>query len=430
MLARLGIGQLGRNTLFTTSGLVFRAAIQAVYLIVLSRWMGAHNYGLFAGSVAAVMFLAPVAGWGINVTLSRQLAQRRSGLRELWPIALGQIAVSGSLLSMIVLIGAAAVLHERVGFGAMALIACAELIALPVNRAAASAALAIGRGGSSALVVCLIPLGRTIAVCVAAVLVDRGAPGTVAVLHFAGTVTGAFAAHGIMAYLASKSETEVRPSPRAMVREGGGYAAGALLGTSYQQVDKVLMLQLLGASVVGPYTAAFRFVVIFTLPLTALVTATLPKLFGSADDVQGARTLRAVTLAGAAYSLLAVAVLAAGSPFVPMIFGAEYVETARYVLLLAPWPFIFALHQIFATALTGSGRQRLRVAIETSGLILIATLNLALLTWIGPSGAIVALLVSEAFMALMCGLVLWFVLPERVPVRSKQDPDGLRDKVA
>src|SRR3546814_17242400 len=58
------IGRLGQNTLLGTGGLAIRALIQAGYLLVLSRWLGASGYGLFAGSVAVAILGAPLAGWG------------------------------------------------------------------------------------------------------------------------------------------------------------------------------------------------------------------------------------------------------------------------------------------------------------------------------------------------------------------------------
>src|SRR3546814_10749382 len=45
---------------------------------------------------------------------------------------------------------------------------------------------------------------------------------------------------------------------RRASRQGTVYAIGRFVGSSYLEVDKVLMLQILGAVMVGSYTVGFR----------------------------------------------------------------------------------------------------------------------------------------------------------------------------
>src|SRR3546814_6714540 len=82
------IGRLGQNTLLGTGGLAIRALIQAGYLLVLSRWLGASGYGLFAGSVAVAILGAPLAGWGGALLLTRHIAGNRAGSRGIWATVL------------------------------------------------------------------------------------------------------------------------------------------------------------------------------------------------------------------------------------------------------------------------------------------------------------------------------------------------------
>lgn len=46
------LGRLGKSTILSSAGLGIRALIQAAYLLLISRWLGAEGYGLFAGIVA------------------------------------------------------------------------------------------------------------------------------------------------------------------------------------------------------------------------------------------------------------------------------------------------------------------------------------------------------------------------------------------
>src|SRR5579859_3680750 len=94
LMSWLGIGRLGRNALLSTMGLGTRAVIQAAYLIVLSHWMGPKGYGLFAGSVAAAILMAPISGWGIAVVLSQHVSRDRTKSQSLWAAAILQVALS------------------------------------------------------------------------------------------------------------------------------------------------------------------------------------------------------------------------------------------------------------------------------------------------------------------------------------------------
>jgi O-antigen/teichoic acid export membrane protein len=76
------------------------------------------------------------------------------------------------------------------------------------------------------------------------------------------------------------------------------------------------------------------------------------------------------------------------------------------MLMLTLWIIPFALHQYAATSLTTCDRQGARVAIESAGLLLVVALNIWLLRAFGRGGAVVALLVTEAFMAASCWIVL------------------------
>src|SRR5690625_1863341 len=158
------LGRLGRNTLFGTTGLGVRALFQAAYLLLLSRWLGAHGYGLFAGSVAAVVLLAPLANWGMPLVLTRHVARDRGNSRTVWASALQQTSVVGGLLAVSVLVASAVFLHERVGMQAMVWLALSELVLLPAAQVATSQCFALERGFASAISICMVPVCRLSAI--------------------------------------------------------------------------------------------------------------------------------------------------------------------------------------------------------------------------------------------------------------------------
>lgn len=394
-LTRYQPGRLGRNTLLGTAGLGVRAVIQAAYLLIVSRWLGAEGYGLFAGSVALAVLGAPLANWGSSLLLTRCIAQDRSTSRAMWATALVQTGVFGSLLVLAVLAIAALLLQQRLPLAPMLLLALSELILLPAAHAATSQCHALEHGAASAVSMCLVPVGRTLAMLGAIGSGFAGTPAHAALAHFTGSALGLAAAVAVVATIDGWPAWRKRMPLRDATRQGTAYAVSNVAGTSYQDVDKVLMLQLLGAAVVGPYTVAFRVAGIFVLPVSALISATLPRLMAQHGSSDSSRTYRAVMLTALGYGFIAGVAILIFAPGIPHLFGADYRAATNYLMLLAPWPVLYALRQYLAVKLTATHRQRARSVTEVFGLILVIVLNFTLLPHLGGIASVWALLATE-----------------------------------
>lgn len=405
-MVRLGIGRLGQNALLSTLGLGTRAVIQAGYLIVLSRWMGPHGYGLFAGSVAAAIIIALVSGWGIAYVVTQQVARDRTKSHALWATAIMQVLLSGVLLVGVLMVGSGLMLVERVDIRSMVLLGFAELVALPLVQAATSLCLALERGATAAVSMCLVPAFRLFSVIVAVAVGISGTADHVAFLHFAGSVVGMLVAVYLVHRVDGAPDWRSRLSLPKATAAGTRYAVGSLVGTSYQEVDKVLLLQILGATVAGTYTAAFRVMSVFVLPIAALMGAALPRLFATHGTPAGAKLIRTVAVVALCYAVMAAIAAAVMSPLMPHVFGQDYAISTEYLLMLSPWAVVFALHQSAAIGLTASDRQGARVAVESLGLALVIGMDLWLLRSIGAGAAALALLTAEVFMACGCWLLM------------------------
>ncbi|WP_334177471.1 lipopolysaccharide biosynthesis protein [Pseudoxanthomonas sp.] len=388
-------GRLGRGALLGTGGLIARAVIQAAYLLILSRWLGASGYGLFAGCVALAVLGAPLANWGSSLLLTRYIAQDRGKSRAMLATAITQTLVVGGLLTLVVLGLSTSVLQETLPLAPMLLLALSELVLLPIAWAAASQCYALERGGAAAVVVCLMPLGRVIVVLACLAFDLPGTADVVAIAHFAGSAVGCVAVLFLMIRIDGWPKWSERLPLIAATRQGTAYALSSVASTSYQEVDKVLMLQLLGAAAVGPYTVAFRVVSIFLVPLSALVSATLPRLIAQHGDIRVPRTFRVLVFVATTYGLLAGMFILLSRSFIPHIFGADYGQVAGLLLLLAPWPVFFALRQCWAAKLTAMNRQATRSVLEMLGLLLVLLLNLMLLPHVGAKASVISLLITE-----------------------------------
>lgn len=90
-----GLGSVGQSTVWISFALAIRALIQAFYLIILSRLIGAEQYGLFAGYISVVMLLYPLAGWGISYLIIERLTANLTSPATLLAVALRQIVIIG-----------------------------------------------------------------------------------------------------------------------------------------------------------------------------------------------------------------------------------------------------------------------------------------------------------------------------------------------
>ena len=93
-----------------------RALIQAAYLLLISRWLGAEGYGLFAG-IVAFLVSPPLANWGSSLLLTQYIAQDKRHSRGMWATALVQSGIIGILLVTLLLSVTLLFLPQKLLFG-------------------------------------------------------------------------------------------------------------------------------------------------------------------------------------------------------------------------------------------------------------------------------------------------------------------------
>jgi O-antigen/teichoic acid export membrane protein len=410
-------GPLGRSTAFTTVGLGARAAIQAVYLILLSRYLGPSGYGMFSGCLAVGVLLSPLAGWGFQTIIIRELAIDRSNPVSWVLKGLSRLLSTGVVFVLIALGFAVYAMSTRLNLQAMLLLAISEIVLLPAAQLISGSFLALGQSASAAFNFCVVPACRMIGAIVFVASGVSSDPNAFSFIHFGTTLIGAVIALLLFAsangWLSRTSASSINGSARG----GTGYALGSFIATGYTEIDKVLLLQILGSTVVGNYTTAFRVMTVLTMPLYALVTAALPKLFELTDFHRKTRLLKRAVLVTLGYSLIATAVAVASAPFMPTIFGAGFTNATKYLWMLSPWIVLYGVHQCFATGLTVYDKQIARVLIEAVGMAIVVAFNILFLPPWGVNAAAAALLIAEGFMAMGCWLLVRRLV-EQAPVEA------------
>lgn len=399
-LLRFRVGRLGTNAMLGTVGLVARAGLQAVYLIALTRVLGAAGYGKFAGSVAVATIAAALAGWGIAQVLFERVSKDRPSASTLWARALAQTAVTGGALAALV-VSALAAFGTAIDTPTLALLCVSELVFVPLSATANLTLLAQERAGRAAMVAASIPLMRLVALALALLVAAPVTLEGIAVAHFAGSLFGVIVSVAVVRASGTRVARAAAP-PALILHDGTRYALGALAAAAYTEIDKVLALELAGAESAGHYTAAFRIVAVLALPVWGLLNAAVPRLFAAPDETARRRLLVPLVGAALAYSVGAGVVCALGAGTIVQIFGNQFAHSGDSLAVLAIWLPLFALRQCGAFALTTSGRQSLRVGIELGGLALLVACDIALLPRLGGVGAAWALLITEAVLVIAC----------------------------
>jgi O-antigen/teichoic acid export membrane protein len=151
------------------------------------------------------------------------------------------------------------------------------------------------------------------------------------------------------------------------VREGLGFSAVWASSMAFTSTDKALALRLGGADIAGQYSAAYRFVSVLAMPVEALVTAALPRLF-RLDANRSSRTLMALSSATAAYGACAGVVVWVGADVLPWLLGAEFAATPSTVRMLAIYVPIYCLRTLATSVLLGTNRKAWRFGAELAAL--------------------------------------------------------------
>src|SRR5687767_1935797 len=98
LLFRIRQSRLFRNTAWLVLGFGLRAAIQALYFVLIARTLGPGAYGAFAAVVGLVSLAAPFSGLGMMNVMVRRVSRDRATLAEAWGATLLATVMSGALL--------------------------------------------------------------------------------------------------------------------------------------------------------------------------------------------------------------------------------------------------------------------------------------------------------------------------------------------
>lgn len=392
------IPALARSASAVLAWNVARLASQLVWVLLLARALGPHGYGTFSGLAGLGLALGGFAALGMGLRLYEHVARDHAVLDGHWSLVRSGLAWSAPLLLAVYL---ACVFAMRIdaAMSVVVAIGVAEIVLAPLCAQVAFAYASVGRMGDSAAAPVVLSFARVVAAAGYLLIAPATGLGGYAILHVVATLV-AVGWIWRRAHLRLGLSRQSRRADRRELGSGLGFASIWASGLALTSLDKTAVMYSGGGAVAGEYTAGYRLASIAALPVEALTTTIMPRLFrAGAGRPLPRRTMFLLLVAALAYGLVAGQLVGLAVPLVPLLLGDGFAGLAPLVALLGWWLPAYCLRTLLGNMLLGHGRKRARIMAELSGLVVLVSLVLCWVPGLGLAGAMKALLVAEWWIA-------------------------------
>lgn len=394
----IGARPVVRNTIYYGINFSLQIITQFGYFALISRALGPGGYGIFASVSAVALMVSVFVGLGSDHLLIQRLAVDRSAFARYFGRALAMM-----LMTFIPAIAVALLIFHFLDTGAFSLfgllcILAAECIFRKISFLCSATYMAHDRAGKQFAVDNAIMILRFLAVAALTLTADDVDLDTWALWY----VGASLLASGVSLTMVLKDYGLPRP-----VFSGFEFRQGFLLSLEFTSVsgmrdlDKPVVVQLLGPVQAGIYTAAFRIIDAATTPIKAALYATYTRYFRHADKgaehgiAFGLRVLPVISGLGIVVAIGII--LVAG--YVPWLLGEDYEEAVSLIRLLAVYPLLLGAAGIGADIMRSIGMQGTRVV-----LVFLSNFVIVGVVWVGCDlGGLEGAVLSR--MALQAGIV-------------------------
>lgn len=397
-IARLRqLAPIGLSYAASSGSLVAANAAQLLTFALLARWLGPSQFGLFVQVTAITTIAVHLCGLGSSDSLIRRVARDRSMYPRMLGHALTLIALTGSILvaaGVAILPLVVTVTENPVrNATAIGLLLASNIVLVRAILLAEQAYISHSMFAEANRAVIVFAFARTATAAIACPVLD--------VTTLEGWAFWQFLGHVVVAlYFAWKVRELGKPVfgiVRDEVKPGALFSSQFIFRAIRQNCDLFILGLVSSIEVVGSYGVARRILDSSYLSIDALNRLVYPRFaVASQHGVHNAMPLTRRILVGAVFlgvgTGLALFLMA---PFLPYLFGHEYVSLVPFVRTMC-WLIVFvAIWSVAMDVLGASSHQGARAAIINTSSIIGAGL-VALGTWFWPpTGTFVALYVVE-----------------------------------
>lgn len=396
-------GPIALGTIRTSGVLGLRLVVQAGTLLLVARMLGPTQFGAFAGVAALAVILGTLATFGTHLVLLGEVSKDPARRVQVLPYAIPTTLLTGGLLLVVYLVTCLLVLREA-GIPASVLVAIgvAEMLLQPLFGLQATEHHALGRIARSQLLR-VLPLALRLTAAAGVFLLAPTQPlAAYGYGYLAASIIALVAATPILPAKWPRP-TRWRLPTQSELKETAGYAALNITAASPAELDKTLATKLLPLGAAGLYSAAARVIGATTLPVIAMMSSALPRLFreGGNQPRSTGRLIRWLFAAALGYSIPLAVVLWLIAPLFVGIFGPKYQgiqHVIHWLCLVVPG---MALRMTAGSTLMALGKPWMRVGFEVAGVVVLVVTSVILTAYYGTIGMSLALGFSEWTMAAM-----------------------------
>ncbi len=185
-----------------------------------------------------------------------------------------------------------------------------------------------------------------------------------------------------------------------MLKQGIHFSLSKLSAIGNSESDKVMLGQLKGEFEAGIYSVSVRLINMIMVPVNTVFSVTMPKYFlhgknGILSNYNFSTTFVPYLLL---YASLCFLLLMNFSNYIPIILGESYAYVENSLKYLALVPVIKIISTAMADSLTGAGYQAKRSKIQIAALFVNIITNIILIKKLSWLGAIFSLYISELFL--------------------------------
>jgi O-antigen/teichoic acid export membrane protein len=409
-----GVGgdRISRNATFAFAAQMSTAAFTAALTIFLTRELGPAGYGVFALALSFTGLLRRPAAGGTSQAAARFVAERLGNLAAVtgvlgMALRIRLLSAGAIAAALFALAGPIAELYDTpemawplravsIAFIGQSLMNFWNNIFVASRRASSSFALISSEAAME------------FTASVALVLLGGGVLGAAfgrAIGYLFGAALGVF----LVARLLGRSP--LRRTGRSPVtrREFVGYSGVMLIVTSattaFAQLDVLVIGAFLTASAVGIYSAPLRLVGFLAYPGQALAQGVAPRLARHPDEAPAVRAAeRALRYMVMFQAGLVAVLLVWAEPFVRLVLGTQFLESAEVLRALTPYVFLNGMSALLVSPLNYAGEGRRRIPVAVATLVVAIGIDVILIPEIGILGAAVG---TDVAFALYIGGHLW-----------------------
>ena len=406
LIRKLTAEKLARNTFWMLGGRGVRMVLQAVYFLLIARALGTAEYGAFVGAVALMAIAGPFSSWGTGYLLIKDVARDRRQFQRSWGRALCITTICSAALLCVIHLVSRLIFRGSVPATVLLMVGISELFLTNVINLVTQCFVAVEALHRTAEVNVIWSVAR---VCAAIILVASFRTPTAAnwsVLYLLSSLVGTL--YGVLRVTRELGLPSFSfQMHRSEWKEGFYFSIGLASQSIYNDVDKTMLVRLSGLEATGIYGAAYRIIDVMFAPVASLVYAAYARFFRhGADGLRATmgfarKLLRYTTV----YGLVTTLILVLASPVMPVFLGPEFAATSSALRWLSPLVLFKSIHYFLADALTGSGFQGVRAALQIAVAGLNVVLNVLLIPPYSWKGAACASLASDGLLA----LALWIV---------------------